>query len=106
MGSFGHSVEFLPIFGDELAHAWTALPKLSFPHPNLPALGQLGGRLFVHGGGGFPYPGGEDKTEVLLDKVWRPMSGLGVTRSFGLGIPVPEHWMETCRMEPNFGVHP
>ena len=34
------------------------------------------------------------------------MSGLGVTRSFGLGIPIPEHWMETCWMEPNFGVHP
>ena len=62
LGSYGDSVEFLPIFRDELAHAWTALPKLSFPHPNLPTLGQLGGRLFVHGGGGFPYPGGEDKT--------------------------------------------
>jgi len=104
-GSFGDSVEFLPLQTDMMAAEWAALPKLGFPHPNLPILGQLGGRLFVHGGGGFPYPGGEDKTEVLMDRGWRSISGLGITRSFGLGISVPARWMNTCRMEPNFGIH-
>lgn len=104
--NFGDSVEFLPIFSDGLAEKWTHLSKLSFPHPNQPIVGQLGGRFVVHGGGGFPYPGGEDTTEVWINGTWMPISNLGIARSFGLGISVAENWMETCRMEPNFGIHP
>jgi len=106
MENYGDIVEFLPIFQEGLAEKWATLSKLSFQHPNQPILGQLGGHLFVHGGGGFPYPGGEDKTEIFEDGIWRTISNMGVMRSFGLGIAVPPQWIETCKMEPNYGFHP
>ena len=50
---------------------------------------QVGGHLAVVGGGGFPYPGGEDTAEVLTEEQeWRAFRYPGVDRAFGVGIQV------------------
>ena len=50
---------------------------------------QVGGHLAVVGGGGFPYPGGEDTAEVLTEaQEWRAFRYPGVDRAFGVGIQV------------------
>jgi len=104
--SFGESVEFLYIDHGKPANSWISLPKLTTSHPHAPTIGHLGMKMFVHGGVGDPYQDEEDKTEILVDGKWKPISGLGISRSFGLGISVPDSWTDDCRMKPNFGVHP
>ena len=82
---------------------------------------QVGGHLAVVGGGGFPYPGGEDTAEVLTEEQeWRAFRYPGVDRAFGVGIQVklcevsqfvdsstqvPASVTENCEMEPNYGSH-
>ena len=82
---------------------------------------QVGGHLAVVGGGGFPYPGGEDTAEVLTEaQEWRAFRYPGVDRAFGVGIQVkpckvsqfvdsstqvPASVTENCEMEPNYGSH-
>ena len=101
----GDSVEFLSISGDINNNHWILLPRLSSPHPNQPIAGHISGLAFLIGGGGFPYPGGEDKAEILTDSGWEQFKHVGVDRSFGTGIQVPSELLETCSMEPNFGHH-
>ena len=103
--NLGDSVEFLPTNKGLEASEWVIFHKLERPHPNQPIVSLLGDSLAVIGGGGFPYPGGEEMTEVLTSDGWRSFKHAGVDRSFGLGIQVPASVTLKCEMEPNFGGH-
>ena len=61
----GDSVEFLQLSSDTLSHQWTLLASLSQPHPNQPIAAHLAGHTVLIGGGGYPYPGGENIAEML-----------------------------------------
>ena len=99
--NLGDSVEFLPLEASD----WVILHKLKNPRPNLPILSRLGDSLAVIGGGGWPYPGGEGRAEIMTSEGWRSFRHVGLDRSFGLGIQVPDSVTRRCEMEPNFGGH-
>ena len=119
----GDSVEFLSLLDGEIGEEWEPWKPLRYPHPNQPSLHQLGDRIVLYGGGGFPYPGliqisyhdlkttltpkrllgGENKAEVFKDGEWKTLKTRGEERSYGLRISVPEPWVEKCKMEPNLG---
>ena len=102
----GDRVEFMTMSSDIKDMYWTTLSSLNQPHPNQPVIGHLGDHLIVVGGGGFPYPGGENVAEILTDdQRWTTFKHVGVERAFGLAIKVPDFFTEKCQMEPNYGGH-
>ena len=101
----GDRVEFMAISNALKEMHWTILPSLNQPHPNQPMIGNLGDHVMVVGGGGFPYPGGENVAEILTNNRWTSFKHVGVDRAFGLAIQVPEIFTEKCEMEPNYGGH-
>jgi len=103
--NLGDSVEFLRTNRGLEASEWIIIHKLKHPHPNQPVVSLLGDSLAVIGGGGFPYPGGEEMIEILTSDGWRSFRHVGLDRSFGLGIQVPASVSHNCEMEPNFGGH-
>ena len=103
--NLGDSVEFLSTNKELEVMTWAIFHKLERPHPNQPIVSLLGGSLAVIGGGGFPYPGGEEMIETLTTDGWRSFKHVGVDRSFGLGIQVPASITHQSEMEPNFGGH-
>jgi len=101
----GDRVEFMAISNALKEMHWTILPSLNQPHPNQPMIGNIGDHVMVVGGGGFPYPGGENVAEILTNNRWTSFKHVGVDRAFGLAIQVPEIFTEKCEMEPNYGGH-
>lgn len=101
----GNTAEFLPLETFKGPSKWLELPFLRKPHPNMPAANFMDGKLFVLGGGGFPFPGGENTVEIFDGVKWSSFTSLKPERTFASSIKVPSKWFSTCEMEPNLGIH-
>ena len=56
----GTSAEFIPFeTSKDVDLKWVELPFLKKPHSNMPGVAFMDDILFVIGGGGVPFPGGE-----------------------------------------------
>ena len=55
-----NSAEFLSFEPTKGGPKWVELPFLRKPHPNMPGASFIDGTLYVIGGGGIPFPGGEN----------------------------------------------
>lgn len=109
--SCSRKVEILPLptnddfdkaIDGNLAHviAWKPLADLNYPHAFMPAVGKIDGMIFVIGGG-------QKKIEIFEESIGKWASiGHIQPRFFGSSLTLPRaSWMESCKLEPNLGIH-